>query len=203
MCFHSKQSKDAQALEKRFHAKVAPELVVTSDHYNGFAHPQTPVITNKDPEIIQLYHWGLIPFWAKEKKYNANNLNARIETITEKVSFKSSLKNRCLILCDGFMEWQWLDEKGKKKQPYLITLPHDEVFAFAGLYSNWIDKSTGEIINTYTIVTTEANDLMAEIHNIKKRMPIILTPENEKKWLNEENLLDFQYPEIELIATAI
>lgn len=203
MCFHSKQSKDAQSLEKRFSAKVEPDASISSDRYNGFTYPKTPVITNLKPQSIQLLNWGLIPFWAKDNTIRANTLNARIETIEEKPSFKSNVKNRCLILSDGFFEWQWLDEKGKKKQQYLITLPSDEPFAFAGIFSEWTDKTTGEILNTYSIVTTEANPLMAEIHNTKKRMPVILTPSNENLWLNGNAIIEFVKPDIELLATAI
>ena len=110
-------------------------------------------------------------------------MNAKIETINEKPSFRQSVNNRCLILVDGFYEWQWLDEKGKKKQRYLLALPKDELFCLAGIWNIWVDKSTGEIINTYTILTTEANELMAKIHNSKKRMPVIVNKENEENWL--------------------
>jgi len=92
------------------------------------------------------------------------------------------------LLADGFYEWQWLDEKGKQKQKYELTLPDNELFAFAGLYSEWVDKSTGEIINSYTILTTEANELMSKIHNTKKRMPVILSADNEKNWLHGHDL---------------
>lgn len=144
--------------------------------------------------------WGLIPFWAKDNSIRKNTLNARFETLREKASFRSSLNNRCLVLSDGFYEWQWLDEKGKKKQKYLITRPNEEAFAFAGLYNDWIDKSTGEIVKTYTIITTKANELMANIHNTKKRMPFILSPEIEEAWLMGEEL---QFQNLELIATEI
>jgi putative SOS response-associated peptidase YedK len=88
------------------------------------------------------------------------------------------------VLADGFFEWQWLDDKGKQKKKFLLTLPNEEAFAFAGLWSEWVDTSTGEIIPTFTILTTAANPLMAHIHNTKQRMPVILAPENEQSWLN-------------------
>jgi putative SOS response-associated peptidase YedK len=98
MCFHSKQSKDAQTLEKRFKAKLKnTDLFVKSDTINGFTFPKTPVITNVNKHEIQLFNWGLIPSWAKDDKFRANTLNARIETITELPSFKNNVKNRCLI----------------------------------------------------------------------------------------------------------
>ena len=203
MCFYSRLTKDTQTLEKRFEARFETDEPFQSDRYVGFTFPKTPVITNTNEHLIQFYNWGLIPFWAKDKTIAANTLNARIETITEKPSFRNSVKNRCLILSDGFYEWQWLDPKGKLKQQYLITLPNEEPFAFAGIYSEWTDKNAGEQLNTYSIVTTEANKLMAEIHNNKKRMPVILTPETEKLWLAGNEIMAFAKPEVELKAVGI
>jgi len=125
-------------------------------------------------------------------------LNARIETIYEKPSFKDVINNRCLVLADGFYEWQWLDEKGKQKQKYELTLPHNELFAFAGLYSEWTNKTTGEIQNTYTLLTTAANEQMSKIHNTKKRMPILVAADSELAWLNGQEL---QMQNHKLIAT--
>ena len=203
MCFHSKQSKDAQTIAKRFKAKVFDDINVQSDRYNGFTFPKTPVITNKLPDTIQLYNWGLMPSWSKDQKFRVNTLNARIETLSEKPSFKNCITNRCLIISDGFFEWKWLDEKGKNKQQYLITIPNEEPFAFAGIYSRWADKTTGEVLDTYSIITTEANELMAEIHNTKKRMPVLLTPENEQQWLSGVEVMQFVHPNLELVATPI
>lgn len=183
MCFHSKQSKSAQELQNRFKAKFENAESYKPNIYNGFQHPKTPIITNQNTDKIQLFNWGLIPAWAKDDTIKKNTLNARSETISEKPAFRNSLSNRCLVLADAFYEWQWLDEKGKQKQKFEITLPDNEPFAFAGLWSEWVDKTTGEIIKTYTILTMEANDLMSEIHNTKKRMPIILSPDTEINWL--------------------
>lgn len=200
MCFHSKLSKKAQALQNRFKAKFENVDILLPEIYNAFQYPKTPVITNREADKIQLFNWGLIPAWAKDDTIKKMTLNARIETIAEKPAFKGSIKNRCLILADGFYEWQWLDPKGKNKQKYLITLPDDDTFAFAGLWSEWIDKSTGELLKTYTILTTEANELMSKIHNSKKRMPVIVSKENEKKWLEGDKINSF---DIELLATAV
>lgn len=202
MCYHTKQTADAQKLEKRFKATLETDAIFSSERYNGFTFPNTPVITNTDQKLIQLYSWGLMPSWSTDQKFRINTLNARIETIEEKPSFKNNVKNRCLILADGFFEWKWIDEKGKLKQQYLLSLQDDEPFAFAGIYSQWTDKSTGELINTYSIVTTEANELMAEIHNTKKRMPVILTPDNESLWLNGNDVMQFALPQIDLKARA-
>lgn len=183
MCFFSKISKDAQEVENRFNAKFDNAKDFKPAFYNGFQFPKTPVIANNDLERIQLFQWGLIPTWAKDDSIKKFTLNAKIETLKEKPSFKNSINKRCLVISDGFFEWQWLDEKGKQKQRYLVTLPNKELFAFAGLWSEWTNKETGEKIYSYTIITTEANELMSKIHNSKKRMPIILAIENEKDWL--------------------
>jgi putative SOS response-associated peptidase YedK len=189
MCFHSKQSKKAQTLENRFKAEFLDiDIFIPTDHYNGFSHPQTPVITNKHADKIQLFHWGLMPDWANDKSLMKNTLNAKIETIHEKPSFRNSINQRCLVLVDGFYEWQWLDEKGKNKQKYLITMPDEEAFAMAGLWNTWTDRKSGEIINTYTILTTVANEAMSIIHNSKKRMPVILKPEEESIWLGNQDI---------------
>ncbi|MBK9329889.1 MAG: SOS response-associated peptidase [Sphingobacteriales bacterium] len=199
MCFYTKQTKQATELENRFRAKVDDMAVFrTTDYYNGFTYPKTPVITNSKPEIIQHLNWGLIPSWAKDESFRQNTLNARIETLTEKPSFRDVVHNRCLVIADGFYEWQWLTASGSRKQKYLITLPDNGLIAFAGLYSNWTNKQTGEILQTYTIITTEANPFMSEIHNHGKRMPFILKPEQEPAWLRGVNVEAEQ--DIELVA---
>lgn len=204
MCFHSQQSKSATELEKRFKAKIEnPDTKKYQGIYNGFTYPETPVITANNPECIKYFHWGLIPEWSKDEEIRAYTLNARIESIKEKPSFKNVIQNRCLVISDGFYEWQWLDEKGKKKQKYLITFNDHSLFCFAGIYSVWVNKNTGEIKNTYSIVTTEANKLMSEIHNTKKRMPVILTPERERQWLMGEEVELFRNEKVDLKAVPI
>lgn len=195
MCFHSKQTKTAQQVENRFNAKIEKiELFKTSDNINGFDFPKTPIITDEKPSLIQHFNWGLIPSWAKDEDIKKLTLNARIETLDEKPSFRNSINKRCLVIANGFYEWQWLDSKGKNKIKYEIGIGNEELFAFAGLYSKWINTNTGEIKNTYTIVTTQANALMSEIHNTRKRMPIILKPEYESKWLSNSPIQEFAFP---------
>lgn len=203
MCFHSKQSQDAQTLANRFKANVKNGLAVQSDHFNGFTHPKTPVISNQNREEIVLMEWGLIPIWAKDKSVQSYTLNAKIETLDEKPSFKNNISKRCLILADGFKEWQWMDPKGKMKQAYLISRPNNELFCFAGLWSEWTDVLSGEIIQSYTMITTEANELMTKIHNHKKRMPIILRSDQEENWLNGEDYREYKTCDIELVAQRI
>lgn len=200
MCFHFAQSKTAQELKHRFNAIFKDEDQYKPSVYNGFQFPKTPVITNNNNNEIQLFSWGLIPFWAKDYSIRKNTLNAKIETIHEKPSFRNIANNRCLVLADGFHEWQWLDEKGKQKQKYELTLPDNEAFSFGGLWSEWLDRSTGELVYTYTILTTDANELMSRIHNTKKRMPIIISANKEQNWLDGYEL---QMQNDRLIATEI
>ena len=184
MCFYTRLDKTKENIKRRFKADFEPTpWFQPQETINGFTFPKTPVTANNKPKQIQPFTWGLIPFWSKDENIRQYTLNDKIETLAEKPSFKNSLNNRCLVIADGFYEWQWLDPKGKKKQKYLITLPDNELFAFGGIWSEWTNKATGEIINTYSIVTTRANNLMSQIHNSKKRMPVILNPENESDWL--------------------
>jgi putative SOS response-associated peptidase YedK len=152
----------------------------------GFNFPALPVISNQNPESIDLFNWGLIPFWVKDS-LNANSirqrtLNARSETIFEKPAFKQSIiSKRCLVLADGFFEWRHI---GNKTFPYLIQLKSREPFAFAGVWDNWVNPDTKERVRSFSIITTRANSLLAKIHNIQKRMPVILPKDKEKEWLN-------------------
>lgn len=121
--------------------------------------------------------WGLIPFWANDIKIGNKMINARAETLHEKRSFKHLLeRRRCLIIADGFYEWK---KEGSQKQPYRIQLKSQEPFAFAGLWDRWQQGDT--IIQSCTIITTEANELVKEVHH---RMPVILEKEDESIWLD-------------------
>jgi len=201
MCFMSRLTLSAAELKKRFQAELDPkEKYIPSEEINGFSYPKTPVIANNDPSKIQLFNWGLLPSWAKDDSFRKNTLNARVESIHEKPSFKPYLQNRCLILADGFYEWQWLDPQGKKKQKYLITVEDEEAFAFAGLWNKWINPQSGLILNTYTIITKPANALMAEIHNSKQRMPFILHKNDENNWIVGKEV---EYADVPLVAKAL
>jgi len=205
MCFHSKQTKSALEVENRFKAKIEnPTEFKSQEHINGFDFPKTPIITDENPEIIKHYNWGLIPSWSKDTDIRKFTLNAKIETLDEKPSFSNSVNKRCLVIANGFYEWQWQDSKGKNKHKFEIGIIHENLFAYAGIYSEWLNNTTGEIINSYSIITTEANMLMAEIHNTKKRMPVILKPEDEKNWLNHEPIKNFANPyEVNLVAKPL
>lgn len=144
-----------------------------------------------------------MPSWATDTSHRHYTLNARIETLHEKKSFKDVIQNRCLIIADGFYEWKWSNKSGSKKEKHLLTIPNEALFAFAGIYSTWIDIE-GNHFNSYSMITTQANELMSEIHNTKKRMPIILNPSDEKKWLDGEAYKKFEFPySQELVATNL
>ena len=200
MCYRVQINADKIKLQKRFNATFQDsELEFVGGEINGFSHPNLPVIIDRNSTIIQPMEWGLLPSWAADKSFQKNTLNCKIETAAVKPTFKNSLNQRCLILVSGFYEWKHVTE-GKKivKQKFLLTSPNQDFFTLAGLYNNWNGT------NTFTILTTEANELMAEIHNTKKRMPVVLKQQEEALWLKHENLDNYGIrSEIELIATAI
>lgn len=190
------QNQPIKKVEKRFKAKVDKyENFLQSDYVVGFEFLNIPIITNETPELISTnFHWGLVPTWSNDLDFRKNTLNARIETIHEKPSFKNINRNRCLVIASSYFEWRWLDEKGKQKEKYQIYSQESESFAFAGLYDTW-KNSKGEIYKSFTIVTTEANPTMKYVHNHKGRMPIIIHKEDENSWLDASNeIQDFGYP---------
>jgi putative SOS response-associated peptidase YedK len=143
---------------------------------HAFHLPKTHIIANEDLTIIQEYHWGLIPSWSADNTIRKFTLNAKLETITEKPSFKPYLNNRCLIIVDGFYEWQWRDPRGKQKLKYLVKNDASELYTMGGIWSAWENPDNGELVKSYAMITHPANELMSEIHNTKQRMPLILNP---------------------------
>jgi putative SOS response-associated peptidase YedK len=204
MCYQTKITKEKEAIAARFNAEVTDlNSYEPQEFCSAFEYPKTPVITHEAPHKVQLFHWGLIPSWSEDDTIKKYTLNARIETLTEKKSFKEVIQNRCLIIADGFYEWQWRTKSGSKKEKYLITLPNQELFAFAGIYTQWT-AFNHEIVNSYSIVTTQANELMREIHNTQQRMPVILKKQDEQHWLHCENYKDFAFPySCNLAATSL
>ena len=188
MCYHeSVPAKDK--IKKVYNwAELSDSWENDQHHITGFSHKKTPVITTENPHKIDLFSWGLIPKWVKDEKQakelRIQTLNAKSETVFEKPSFRSSIgKKRCLVIVDGFYEWR---DYNKVKYPYFIFLRGKDAFSLGGIYEEWANRETGEIINSFVIVTTEANPLMAKIHNSKLRMPLILSKEMEEQWLNPE-----------------
>jgi putative SOS response-associated peptidase YedK len=158
-------------------------------HENGFDHNPCPIVTA--PTAMGYFSWGLIPWYTKtlEQAQIIRNqtLNCISEEMYEKPSFRDSAKDgkRCLIPMTGFYEWKWQDAKGKEKTPHYIFLKGQKIFSVAGIYSSWKDQSSNTTAYTYSLLTTTANPLMEQIHNSKKRMPVIIPREYEHDWLNQ------------------
>ncbi|WP_010664393.1 SOS response-associated peptidase family protein [Marinilabilia salmonicolor] len=118
MCFRTKNSKTFNQLEDRFKARFLTPEWYTPDVFNSFTFPVTPVITNDRNDVIQGFSWGLIPYWAKDANIRKSTLNARLETLDRKPSFKPSLLKQCLVLADGFYEWKWLNQSKNTCLPF-------------------------------------------------------------------------------------
>jgi len=196
-------------IETRFDAEFDFEF---EPRYNAAPSQDLPVITGESPDTIQRMEWGLIPSWA-DNRTDHGHINARAETLTEKRSFADAYESRrCLVPADGFYEWVERSTEGPKtggKQPYRVALPDDDLFAMAGLYERWeppqrqtglgefgaSEDDTGgenEVVESFTIVTTEPNEAVADLHH---RMAVILDPTEESTWLrgntdNVSGLLD-------------
>lgn len=175
MCYQTKITKKREEIQRHFDAKInGLDQFDPAEVIKAFDYPLTPVITNEEPNTIQMYQWGLIPYWA-DMNWNRNyTLNARIETLDSKPSFKNITNNRCLIIVNGFYEWQQVNSS---KIKYEIGF-NNAIFTLAGLYDHFGD------CRTYTVVTTEAQGIMREIHNTKLRMPVaLLENEEQEAWL--------------------
>lgn len=123
--------------------------------------------------------WGLVPFWSKDAKVGYSAINAKAETVVTSPIFREAIRRRrCLVPADGFYEWQKTD--GKTRQPYAMGLKDGAPLAFAGLWERWLDRTANQLLETYTIITTESNELTAPIHN---RMPVIVAPKDYERWM--------------------
>lgn len=191
MCYHGSKAYTLNQLRERYQLPSVDHLTDQWQmryHENGFDHGSSPVLVS--PASVGLFTWGLIPWFTKtvaEANIIRNQtLNCISEEMFDKPSYRDSLKHgkRCLIPMTGFFEWKWQDSKGKEKTPYYIYLKDQSIFSVAGIYSTWEDKANGTIVYSYTLLTTKANKLMEEIHNSKKRMPVVLPLQYEKDWLN-------------------
>lgn len=182
--------------------KLAEEMA------DGFKYSKRPILrkAGNDFEIVSA-HWEFIPPWIKDetalkeaRKQGIPWLNARSETLLESKMFRdAALKRRCLVPATNFFEWRGYKPDGAKKEikyPYAIGVNYDDYFYMAGIWQPWTDKSTGEMIDCFAIVTAAANELMTEVHNSKKRQPTILTEELAYRWIME----DLTEPEIKEIA---
>jgi putative SOS response-associated peptidase YedK len=204
MCGRFSLSTSMQSLIELFEPENIPEL---APRFN--IAPTQDIAAVRQPlgtthrEFTQL-HWGLIPFWAKDKKIGQKMINARSETVAEKPAFRNSFKKkRCLVPVTGFFEWQKLKEG---KQPFFIGRKDKAPFAFAGLWDHW-QGTSGETVESCTLLTTQPNGILKPIHN---RMPVILAKQDFEKWLDPEwheakGLIALlkPYPEKEMVAFAV
>ncbi len=163
-----------------------PEEAVPADlraRHNICPTQQVPIGTvgpGGERELAQM-RWGLVPSWAKDKKIGARMINARAEGVASKPSFRAAFRRRrCLVPADAFYEWQAVEGQ-KAKQPWLIRLRGGEPFCMAGLWERWKDPSEETWLETFTIITTEANEAIAPLHH---RMPVILHPDDRARWLD-------------------
>lgn len=155
-------------------------------HVSGFAHPHIMAVTDRHPDRFTALQWGLIPFWVKDHKAAVElarqTLNARSDSVFTKPSYrKAIMERRCVIPVNGFYESR--DIKGTKF-PYFVHLPDEKIAWLAGIWERWVDPETGELLETCSIITTAANPFMERIHNVKKRMPLILDEASIDRWLD-------------------
>ncbi|MCA1552925.1 MAG: SOS response-associated peptidase [Chloroflexi bacterium] len=203
MCGRFTLHTSLKQIEQTFH--VEPSAVNLPPNYNVSPTQDVLTVVQRDGvNHLEAMRWGLIPFWAKDHKIGARMINARAETVSSSAAFKRPLKSqRCLVVADGFYEWR---KQGTKKIPMFIRLKSHAPFGFAGLYDTWKAPS-GEPVVSCTIITTDANPLVAPIHN---RMPVIIPQSEHTLWLdpdnadlNELSLLLQPYSEQELEAYEV
>jgi putative SOS response-associated peptidase YedK len=202
MCFYFGLPATTVKISARYKRPfVSPESFTPTEKFNGFAHPVTPIIANDTPDQITLASWGLVPQWSLDTAFRKNTLNARIETVAQLPSFKDSCHNRCLIPASFFYDWR---HEGTQKIPYKVVAQHSELFSFAGIYSDWKEANTSNVIRTYAILTTAANETMQYIHNTKQRMPVILELADEEKWLKGDAIAHYEFPySVDLVGFAL
>lgn len=170
----------ADELRHRF--PLGESVVDLGQRYNVAPGDQVVTVAAREGVAAgRMLRWGFVPPWARDPSVGYKMINARAETVAEKPAYRDAFaKRRCLILADGFYEWQ---REGRAKQPFHITRADGAPFAFAGLWTGWKDPADDQWLRTCTIVTTEANEKIAGIH---PRMPVILDPRDEQTWIDPE-----------------
>lgn len=165
-------------IRERFGVRV--QTAIYKARYNCAPAQELAVITSEAPDELRFFRWGLIPSWAKEPSIGHRMINARAETLQEKPSFRNIYRSkRCLVPATGFYEWR----KAGGKTPYNIRLRGGKAFCFAGLWDRW-HSPEGSVIQSFTIITTEPNELIKPIHD---RMPVIMEQMEEQRWLTEKD----------------
>ena len=177
MCGRKTLTKDMRSIIE----ELAIDEWLDGDHEPNFNIAPTqdsPVLINKDnSKIVKMMKWGLIPSWSKDSSRSSRMINARSETLLQKIAYKDLVHSRrCIIITDGYFEWK---KYGKKKTPFYIQHPEKELLLMAGLWTSW--RSSSNIISTYTVITTSPKKELADIHD---RMPVILKKSDIDTWLN-------------------
>lgn len=186
MCFTVNINIVKEELEKRYNKEfLDPERYRPSYYYHAFSLPYIPVVTDRD---IRLMQWGLIPSWVSDisqaEDIRKGTFNARSESISEKPAFSESfISRRCILPVTGFYEWQ---HRGSQKIPWYIYRADNAALSLGCIWNEWTDKETKSVFKTFSIITTEANKLLAEIHNSARRMPMILDDKDIGNWLSGE-----------------
>ena len=179
---------DEAKLRKQFTRDLIKITTPLPNNYNVAPTQNSIVITNRKPDELQSFRWGLVPFWAKDLKIGARMINARREGIEDKASFRKPIREkRCLVLADSFYEWQRRDGK---KYPQRIMPADGSLLVMAGIWESWKDKNDpeAETVHTYSIITGEPNAEMEPVHN---RMPMLLQARDvQEAWLNQDTSLE-------------
>jgi putative SOS response-associated peptidase YedK len=186
MCGRYHRRSDKQRIAEAFKVGVPPSFEILPDYNVAPATLQPVVVEDRDTgdRALALMRWGLIPYWCDDpKQLGVSTINAKAESLMKKPIWREPfLRRRCLVPADGFYEWQKLD--AKSKQPWAIALRSGEPLAFAGLWEQWKPRDGQPALDTFTIITTEANELTAPMHN---RMPVILAPRDYDRWLRRDH----------------
>ena len=178
MCGRFTLTADPAELQAAFPEFIFPSAAFRP-RFNIAPSQPLAVIANNGEKRLDFFSWGLVPFWAKDPSIGSRMINARAETLAEKPSFRNAYKRRrCLILADGFYEWQPVPGS-KVKQPMYFRMKDEQPFAFAGLWEDWHSPDGSQILSC-TIITTQPNELVRPVHN---RMPVILPREAYPAWL--------------------
>jgi putative SOS response-associated peptidase YedK len=192
MCGRFVSASPPDELARYFDAEAVPEAALDRSYNVAPTNDVYVVVETGGVRRLETFHWGLVPFWAKDRKVGSKMINARAETLAEKPAYKRAFqKRRCIVPADGFFEWKKIPGQ-KTKQPMYMHRPDDEPFAFAGLWELWRpkgedgsysdDESTW--VRSCTIITGEPNETVAPIHD---RMPVMLPPSAWASWLDPEN----------------
>ncbi|MFV9671645.1 MAG: SOS response-associated peptidase [Acidimicrobiia bacterium] len=181
MCGRFVQTQEAENYGSYFSVDVVRTDAVLRS-WNVAPTKQVYAVAEHDGERqLGTFDWGLVPFWAKDRKIGARLINARVETAAEKPAFRDSFSaRRCIIPAEGFYEWE---PKDRGKLPHYFFSPDGRPLALAGLWSSWKDPDSGDRIRTCTILTTDANDVVEPIHH---RMPVVLPDMTWDPWLDPD-----------------